>query len=158
MKNLFLATVLILSSIIVSAQKDSTNTWKYTDKVDEMTNDHSYYAETSDDEAKVTATLTIKRIKNNDDVIMSVHNGILNFKVYSGIKSIIFKAKFDDTKIEKFGGYPASDGSFDTMYISPTKSFIKKLKVSKITFIEVEIYNEGTYTFKFNTKDLKWNR
>ena len=42
-------------------------------------------------------------------------------------------------------------------YKAKIEAFIRKLKKSKVTFIQVVIYNDGVYTFKFNTKNLTWD-
>lgn len=137
----------------VKAQQDTAKSdWSYSEKTNEMTSDHSYFAETSDNSKQVTATLTVRYSKKSNDVLISVTGGIFNLNS----TGMFFKAKFDDSKIEKFSALGPDDGSFDTVFVYGTNRFLKQLKAAKITFIEIGIYNAGTYAFKFNTANLKW--
>lgn len=164
MKKLSLLLLLTTTGLSVKAQTsiDTLNSnWAYSSKVNEMTNDTSYYAETSDNTNKVTATLTVRYSNGKNEVLITANNGVLNFQSssYQGIvfTTLTFKAKFDDDDIETWRANPSSDGSYRTGFIKAPQRFTKKLKKSKVTFIQVVIYNDGVYTFKFNTKNLIWD-
>ena len=116
-----------------------------------MTNDHVYYAETSDNTHDVKVTLTVRYMKKSNDVVFTAEGGIFNI---SG-SGMMFKAKFDNNSIDTFGSIKADSG-YDTFFVYGTNRFLKKLKQSKVVFIEYKIYDKGTYTFKFNTANLKW--
>src|SRR6185437_7647823 len=132
--------------VSASAQSDTSSNWSYSDKINEMTNDHSYYAETSDNTQDVKATLTVRYMKKSNEVIFTVNGGIFNI-IGSGM---MFKAKFDNNSIDTFGSIK-SDSGYDTFFVYGTNRFLKKLKQSKVLFIQYNIYNHGVYTFKFNT-------
>ena len=116
MKTLF--TILLAALCVGSkAQADTTSYWNYSDKINEMTHDHAYYAETSDNTHKVTTTLTVRHEKGKTEALLSVDHAVLNFQpvVFDGMvfNTLTFKAKFDDGKIETWHATPSSDESFD---------------------------------------------
>ncbi|HEY4194701.1 MAG TPA: hypothetical protein VGM63_04145, partial [Mucilaginibacter sp.] len=152
MKTLITLWLVILCLSANAQTENSKLYWSYSDKVNEMTSDHSYYAETSDNTADVTATITVRYSKGKNDVLLTVNGAIFNMTV----DGMFFKVKFDDSKIEKLSAVGSSSGGYDTIFVYATKSFIKKLKASKITFIEIELYDHGTHTFKFKTAGLVW--
>lgn len=140
--------------ISVMAQSDTSKTnWIYSDDINQMTSDHSYYAQATTDNGKLEATMTVRYSKKDNEVLLSCPNGIFNIGVYG----MFLKAKFDNSKIEKFSATKSNDGGFRTVFIHNAKSFIKKLKTAKTTFIEIELYDGGVNTFRFNTENLKWN-
>jgi hypothetical protein len=161
MKKPILMMAFLCLCLICKAQlKDTSSYWNYSDKVNEMMGDTSYYAETSDNSNNVQATIMIRYSKGNNEVLLMVYNGTLNFQIasngYITTKYVVMKCKFDTSEIITKRAAASSDGSFSTAFIRTPSNFIKRIKKSNVLFIEIEIYQKGTYTFKFKTQKLVW--
>lgn len=100
-----------------------------------------------------TGRITVRKHPRwGTDAIITISKGQL-LCTYSDCKVTV---KFDDLPGKTYKATEPSDHSNETVFINDAKGFIKKLKSAKKTYVEVAFYQNGTYTFEFNTENLKF--
>jgi len=158
MKKSILIVLLAIISLSVSAQKDTTkiSEWDYSNKVDEMTLDKSFYAtlyNESDKNNPVISALIIRYSNGKTEVLLFIHNALFNASTYGQQISV----KFDDDKIETYNCSLPSDNTFNLLFIGSPKNFLKKIKSSKKLLLKANLYDKGDQIFHFNTDGLQWD-
>ncbi|MNK01906.1 hypothetical protein D3C87_197190 [compost metagenome] len=150
-----------LTDSIEDANNKEFEQWRYESEVDEMTSEKKEYAMiNSKNQVELAfphaggtyATITLRRIKGNEEVVVTVNEG----QIHTEYNNPVFQVRFDENKPEFFTVNEAADHSIDVRFISNARKFIDLIKKSKETKIEMTFYNNGTHVFKFDTKDLKW--
>ena len=142
--------------------------WEYSEDINQMTSKKDFFAKTYstnllnfqppyDGSQNAMLFLRYKGVEN--DVTLSIEKG--QFYVYGGSledgNSGTIKIRFDDGKAKEYEYSTPSDGGTDMIFIHPAKAIINKMKKSKIMFIQVSFYNEGSQILNFNVDSLKWD-
>ena len=66
-----------------------------------------------------------------------------------------FLVRFDDGDVKKWNYGEAADQSTEVIFIQDKKAFLEKLTNSKKVYLTVNLYQDGQYTFIFNSTGLK---
>lgn len=86
------------------------------------------------------------------DVMISISNG----QMLCGYRNCEVTVSFDNAKSKIFSAIEPADHSNKMVFIKDAKGFIKQLKGSKKTLVEIAFYQNGSYAFEFNTAGLKF--
>lgn len=65
------------------------------------------------------------------------------------------RVRFDDGKLQTFGGNPPEDNSSEYVFIPAFTTFMKQLPTAKVVKIEVPIYQSGRPVFEFDVSGFK---
>lgn len=144
------------------AQNHAGIKWEYSETKDEMTGKNSYFASIKSENyvefdfpynnELIYLTITLRKSpKYGTDVYVSIPEGQF-MTVYETSISV----RFDNGKIRKYKCSTPSDGSTELLFVNDAKGFINKLKASSECRISTEFYQEGSPTFVFKIKGLKW--
>ncbi len=142
---------------------DEKAKWKYSERVDEMTDATSYFASiTSEnytefdfpyDNKLIYMTLTVrKQPRSGVDVYMSIPEGQFN----PSYPSTKITARFGDEDPTSWTCSMPSDGSTEFLFIRDAANFVKKLKDANSLKIRAEFFQEGSHTFTFLTEGFEW--
>lgn len=144
-----------------TAEQAALSEWKYETEKDEMSERTNRYASKRSSnmveldfpyEGGTYGTIMIRNSGNGDEAIFSINQGQINTTYEQGS----FEVRFDDDPSEQYTISEASDGSSTIRFINKSKKFIERLKKSKECKIKVEFFNNGSFVFKFDTKNLNW--
>lgn len=86
--------------------------------------------------------------KHGKDVMFSIEKGQILCRSYEVCEVLI---RFDDGKPETFAGIGPADNSSETVFIRNYEKFLGKLRKSKMVRISLNIYQEGSPVFEFDT-------
>lgn len=129
------------------AMKDSTTRFASTTSLTTLSFDFPYNGPNF-------ATITLRKTGKELDILVSIAKGQILCRSYSSPCSV--KVKFDGAKAETYGGNGPADHSTTTLFLSPEKRFIERLKKSKRLLVELNIYQQGTQVLEFDTEGLDW--
>ena len=130
--------------------------WRYYDKVDKMTSKQIYFATidaTEELELKFPynggsiPSIMVRRKNGETNVIFGVTKG----QFMPGIEGQTIKARFDDSPAEAYHCAGSDDEDSRYLFIDQATRFVKRMKTSKKTLIEVEMYDNGMQVVEFNT-------
>lgn len=152
------------SSIAEKSESAEAKTkWKYSEQLDEMTDETIYFASiTSENYTEfkfpynnqlIYLTLTVrKHPQSGINVYLSIPEGQFN-PTYPKTK---ITARFGDENPEFWTCDMPSDGSTEILFIRDAANFVKKLKDANSLKISVEFFQEGSSTFSFITEGFEW--
>lgn len=150
-----------VSVIDTSGVSKDVNGWEYETQTDKMTSNKDEYCSLRSNESLNLGapydginygTLTVRRKSGDVDIIISIQQG----QISGGYENEYFKARFDDGKQMTFSYLNPSDNSTETIFVENTSKFLKKLKASKKTLIQIPLYQNGSQILEFNTEGLKF--
>lgn len=99
-------------------------------------------------------TISIRKENGRTDILFKISKGQFLSNVMDGVP---VRLKFDDQKAITCTGTMPADYSSDVMFLSPTKTIIKKLKKSKKLYLEAGYYQSGNQVLEFDVSGFKWN-
>lgn len=138
--------------------------WTYTEERDEMTDKVTYtatcvscdYTELKPpfDGQEIYLTMQCRQsAQYGKDVILSIPAGMFNL----GVNGTKVKVRFDEGVMKTYFANGASDNSYNHLFIKNSSDFTNNLKQSKKVLVAVEFFDNGNFTYHFNTEGLKWN-
>lgn len=96
--------------------------------------------------------LALRRQGASQDVMVSIEKG----QIICPPSSCSVLVRFDNDKAASFSAAHPADHSSTMLFLSPEKRFIERLKKSKKTLVELNLYQAGTQVIEFNTAGLEW--
>lgn len=136
--------------------------WVYSPFVDEMTEDtinHAYIL--SNDyvnldfpyEGNTHLTIHLRQKGNTPEAFIISSDG----QITDDYNNAILTAKFDDGEPINFSVSESADNDSKIRFIDNASKFTKLIKASKKTLIKIMYYDNGSFTFHFDTDGLKWD-
>lgn len=145
---------------VATAQAPAAAVWGYRDMTDPMTSTKGRMA-TIDATKQLSLKfpyaghnqpfLGLRRKGGSTDVMIVIGKG--QIICHSGCH---VEVRFDDGKAERYSGSMPADLSTTTIFLSPEKKLIEKIKKAKKTVVLLNIYQEGSNALEFNTAGLVW--
>lgn len=138
----------------------SPNTWSYSESKDQMANGIIKSASVNSNN-KINLDFPYsggtngyinvrKHPRWGTDVIIGISKG----QLLCSYNNCTITARFDDSKSKRYSASEPSDHSSEMLFINDTKGFIANLKNAKKTYVEVSFYQNGNFSFEFNTENL----
>jgi hypothetical protein len=98
--------------------------------------------------------LSIRRKDGQVDIYLKISKGQFMTNITEGVP---VRLRFDNQKAITCTGSMPDDYSSDFMFLSPTKTILKKLKKSKKLYLEAGYYQSGNQILEFDVSGLKWD-
>lgn len=148
---------------VVAEPEQQTSDWVVQESVDAMTDQPVRHScATSSNKVSLDfpyglrgARLCIrKHPKFGQDVFLSLDgSGQILCASYDGCT---IPVRFDDGKVEQFSAAGPSDNSSETVFLSNDSRFIASARKAQRVRVQVEFYQNGTFTFDFPARGLEW--
>ncbi|WP_107039946.1 hypothetical protein [Brumimicrobium mesophilum] len=142
-------------------EENKKSSWEYNSTIDEMTSDSSFFAKiASDNFANLEfpygglnyASLMIRNVNGENSIVFAIDKG--QFSTDYNVST--WMVRFDDREPLKYSIQESASGNSTVRFLTPVKSFIENVKNSDSMKIQVSFFQEGNFTYKFKTLDLKW--
>lgn len=138
--------------------------WQYSEDVDEMTNEKSYFARcVSTNEIDFefpynggsSFTLILRNKGKYNEIILQVSKGQFMTSIMS---SDYCRVKFDDGKTLNYTYNSSEDGSANIIFFDHSKDFLAKLRSAKKLMIEAPFFDAGRQIIYFDVEGLVWDK
>ena len=144
---------------------NTTKTWDFTIRKDEMTDTKNIWATIQSDDyitqdfpynGSTYASITVRYMKKYGyDVLIHITKGQINGSDYYGTDYVT--ARFDDGAPKKYRFNEAADGSSDHIFLRNSSDFISRCKKAKDIKIDIPVYQAGRPVFSFHVDEpLVW--
>lgn len=140
----------------------STESWKYLNDMDKITGKASRFASLRSTNSidngfpygRQKLLLTVRHQASDGlSVLVSLNKGQIICDISKGCK---IKVRFDSDPAMTFSGTVPDDYSSDTLFLTPAKTFVSRLRKSQSLVIQLTFYQRGEQRYEFTTAGLTW--
>jgi hypothetical protein len=143
-------------------EKEPKSNWSYTEDVDKMTNNKTYFASSestnqikleSPYEGGSTFTLTVRNLGEGNEIILHVSKGMFYPSVFSNKNCRI---KFDEE--QTLNCSYNTTGLSSVILFDNSNEFLEKLKTANKLKIEAPFWDDSRQVIEFDVAGLTWEK